>query len=229
MCKKRKRRISISGFIFLQRVLCQISDRDERFPMIIGLHQRLKTLRDAKSSISRSVLSTKIRGGRLSKRGLFPRRCQTKNRRIRRICLSLPTILRQRKGSLLKVCLFMLTQGWKLLLSVSILISESSGSQNSFSLMFWPKLMSLLELESLSGGSFLFRMRNVQRCKIFMSPRQDSEPFLHISMCHVLVVQDHQKGLDYDEFILSKIRELDVTFVSMDDKNGATISLKLDP
>ena len=50
----------------LFRGLCQILDRDERFPMIIGLHQRWKTLRDAKSSISRSVLSTKIRGGRLS-------------------------------------------------------------------------------------------------------------------------------------------------------------------
>jgi len=51
----------------------------------------------------------------------------------------------------------------------------------------------------------------------------------HIDDCHVLVVQDHQKGLDYDEFILSKIRELEITFEPMDDKNGATISLKLDP
>ena len=56
-----------SCFVFnFFRVLCQILDHAGRFPMIIGLHQRWKTLRDAKSSISPSVLSTKIRGGRLS-------------------------------------------------------------------------------------------------------------------------------------------------------------------
>merc|ERR1712198_827452 len=56
--------------------------------------------------------------------------------------------------------------------------------------------------------------------------------FVNLSILENLVtypVQDHQKGLDYDEFILSKIRELEITFEPMDDKNGATFSLKLDP
>jgi len=51
----------------------------------------------------------------------------------------------------------------------------------------------------------------------------------HIDDCHVLVVQDHQKGQNYDDFILSKIRELEITFEPKDDKNGTVISLKLDP
>ena len=64
------------------RGLCQISDHDEHFPMIIGLHQRWKTLRDAKSSIFQSVLSTKIRGGRLSSKKPVCQSCNEDSSKI---------------------------------------------------------------------------------------------------------------------------------------------------
>ena len=51
----------------------------------------------------------------------------------------------------------------------------------------------------------------------------------HIDDCHVLVIQEPGDGLDYDKFILSKIREINVQFKSCDYNGQSLVELSLDP
>ena len=51
----------------------------------------------------------------------------------------------------------------------------------------------------------------------------------HIDDCHVLVIQEPGDGLDYDEYIISKIREIKVQFESRDESDGALVELSVDP
>ena len=54
----------------------------------------------------------------------------------------------------------------------------------------------------------------------------------HIDDYHVLVIQDPGEGMDYDEFIISKIREIKVQFEEvevLDDEDGISVELSLAP
>ena len=65
-----------------------------------------------------------------------------------------------------------------------------------------------------------------------MSEAKLGENLTHIDDCHVLVIQEGGEagvGLDYDQFIISKIREITVQFESRDDICGSVVKLSLDP
>ena len=51
----------------------------------------------------------------------------------------------------------------------------------------------------------------------------------YIDDCHVLVIQDPGEGLAYDEFLISKIREIKIQFESRDESGGSTVELSVDP
>ena len=53
----------------------------------------------------------------------------------------------------------------------------------------------------------------------------------HIDDCHVLVIQEgnHEEGVDYDKFIISKIREIKVQFENKDECCGDATEISLDP
>ena len=53
----------------------------------------------------------------------------------------------------------------------------------------------------------------------------------HIDDCHVLVIQEgnHEEGVDYDKFIISKIREIKVQFENKEDCCGEATEMSLDP
>ena len=55
----------------------------------------------------------------------------------------------------------------------------------------------------------------------------------HIDDCHVLVIQEgnHEEGegVDYDKFIISKIREIKVKFENKEDCCGEATEMSLDP
>ena len=53
----------------------------------------------------------------------------------------------------------------------------------------------------------------------------------HIDDCHVLVIQEgnHEEGVDYDKFIISKIREIKVQFENKDECCGDATEMSLDP
>ena len=54
----------------------------------------------------------------------------------------------------------------------------------------------------------------------------------HIDDCHVLVIQEsggQEAGLDYDQFIISKIREINVQFEARDECCGHSVDILLDP
>ena len=54
----------------------------------------------------------------------------------------------------------------------------------------------------------------------------------HIDDCHVLVIQEggHTGGLDYDKFIISKIREIRVRFQPRPgEEDLQTVDISLDP
>ena len=51
----------------------------------------------------------------------------------------------------------------------------------------------------------------------------------HIDDCHVLVIQDPGEGLDYDEYLISKIREIKIQFESRDESGGSSVELSVDP
>jgi len=52
----------------------------------------------------------------------------------------------------------------------------------------------------------------------------------HIDDCHVLVIQEgHGVGVDFDKFIVSKIREIEVLFEPKEEDSGVEITLLLDP
>ena len=53
----------------------------------------------------------------------------------------------------------------------------------------------------------------------------------HIDDCHVLVIQEgnHEEGVDYDKFIISKIREIKVQFENKEDCCGEATEMSLHP
>ena len=51
----------------------------------------------------------------------------------------------------------------------------------------------------------------------------------HIDDCHVLVIQEPGDGLDYDRYIMSKIREIKVQFESRDESDSGLVELSVDP
>ena len=66
-----------------------------------------------------------------------------------------------------------------------------------------------------------------------MSEAKLGENLTHIDDCHVLVIQEggHSGGLDFDKFIISKIREITVRFEPRpeSDEALASVDLPLDP
>ena len=70
--------------------------------------------------------------------------------------------------------------------------------------------------------------------KLIVTEAKRGENLTHIDDCHVLVIQEggHLNGLDYDKFIISKIREITVRFEprpESDDANLSSVDLPLDP
>ena len=64
---------------------------------------------------------------------------------------------------------------------------------------------------------------------ILVSEATVGDSISHIDDCHVLVIQEPGDGLDYDDFIISKIREINVKFESRDECCGSLVELSLDP
>jgi len=67
---------------------------------------------------------------------------------------------------------------------------------------------------------------------ILVTEARLGDSLTHIDDCHVLVIQEGGEagvGLDYDQFIISKIREISVQFESRDDICGSVVKLSLDP
>ena len=55
------------------------------------------------------------------------------------------------------------------------------------------------------------------------------ENLTHIDDCHVLVIQEGSNGVDYDQFIISKIREIKVQFLNKEEDCGEVTEMSLDP
>ena len=69
--------------------------------------------------------------------------------------------------------------------------------------------------------------------KLIVTEAKRGENLTHIDDCHVLVIQEggHVAGLDYDKYIISKIREITVRFEPRpeSDEALASVDLPLDP
>ena len=67
--------------------------------------------------------------------------------------------------------------------------------------------------------------------KLIVTEAKRGENLTHIDDCHVLVIQEgnHEEGLDYDQFIISKIREIKVQFENKDECCGDATEISLDP
>jgi len=69
--------------------------------------------------------------------------------------------------------------------------------------------------------------------KVLVTEAKKGEYLTHIDDCHVLVIQEggHTKGIDFDEFIISRIREIAVRFEpqSVGDSSLQTVDIRLDP
>ena len=71
--------------------------------------------------------------------------------------------------------------------------------------------------------------------KLIVTEAKVGDNLTHIDDCHVLVIQEggHQNGMDFDQFIISKIREITVRFEQRSenctDGDCKTIDLALDP
>ena len=69
--------------------------------------------------------------------------------------------------------------------------------------------------------------------KLIVTEAKMGENLTHIDDCHVLVIQEggHANGVDYDKFIISKIREITVRFEPRQELDGDLVSvdIALDP
>ena len=67
--------------------------------------------------------------------------------------------------------------------------------------------------------------------KVVVTEAIKGENLSHIDDCHVLVIQEggHSDGLDFDKYIVSKIREITVHFESKDDCCVEDVDIALDP
>ena len=67
--------------------------------------------------------------------------------------------------------------------------------------------------------------------KLVVSEAILGDSLSHIDDCHVLVIQEgnHEVGVDYDKFIISKIREIKVQFENKDECCGEVTEMPLDP
>ena len=75
----------------------------------------------------------------------------------------------------------------------------------------------------------IFPIQDETRQDILVSEAIVGDSISHIDNCHVLVIQEPGDGLDYDNFIISKIREINVQFESRDECCGSLVELSLDP
>ena len=65
---------------------------------------------------------------------------------------------------------------------------------------------------------------------ILVSEAKLGDSLSHIDDCHVLVIQEPcEAGIDYDQYLISKIREINVQFESRDECCGAVVNMSLDP
>ena len=51
----------------------------------------------------------------------------------------------------------------------------------------------------------------------------------YIDDCHVLVIQDPGEGPNYDEYLISKIREIKILFEPREENGGSSVELSVDP
>ena len=68
--------------------------------------------------------------------------------------------------------------------------------------------------------------------QVIVTEAKKGESLTHIDDCHVLVIQEggHTGGLDYDKFIISKIREIRVRFQPRPgEEDLQTVDISLDP
>jgi len=67
--------------------------------------------------------------------------------------------------------------------------------------------------------------------KVLVTEAKKGDSLTHIDDCHVLVIQEggHTGGLDFDSFILSKVREIRVKFEPKFENGGEELLLTLDP
>ena len=67
--------------------------------------------------------------------------------------------------------------------------------------------------------------------KVIVTEAKKGENLTHIDDCHVLVIQEggHSNGLDFDKYIISKIREISVHFEPKSECSGPHVDLPLDP
>ena len=67
--------------------------------------------------------------------------------------------------------------------------------------------------------------------KLVVSEAILGDSLSHIDDCHVLVIQEgnHEVGIDYDKYIISKIREIKVRFENKDECCGEITEMPLDP
>ena len=67
--------------------------------------------------------------------------------------------------------------------------------------------------------------------KVIVTEAKKGENLTHIDDCHVLVIQEggHTNGLDFDKYIISKIREITVHFEPKSECSGEHVDIPLDP
>lgn len=67
--------------------------------------------------------------------------------------------------------------------------------------------------------------------KVIVTEAKKGDSLSHIDDCHVLVIQEggHTNGLDFDKYIISKIREISVHFEPKPECMGEQVDLALDP
>ena len=68
--------------------------------------------------------------------------------------------------------------------------------------------------------------------KVLVTEASKGESLTHIDDCHVLVIQEggHTNGVDFDKFIISKIREINVRFEPKTEEDGQEeLDIPLDP
>jgi hypothetical protein len=67
--------------------------------------------------------------------------------------------------------------------------------------------------------------------KVVVTEAIKGDILTHIDDCHVLVIQEggHYDGVDFDKFIVSKIREISVQFEPKDECCGVDVDIALDP